>query len=192
MAYSLWNTRWVAPYIYLSVGSTMVYNHGFFHAVGYCMVYTMEYHCNCHYVMAAPWDYHGNCHYVPWRAEWSWGCPMGSPIHTLPMVHDTCHGATMDTPPGVPMERSMGPSMRWPLNATMSIPWHTPWTVPFHGICHGTRTMGSTMVNTMALSVKRPVGDRGMYKVLWKHLFLRGHPWTKFPRWHRRTPWNKP
>ena len=67
------------------------------------------------------------------------------------MVHDTCHGATMDTPPGVSMEQSMEPSLECPMNVTMNIyygiphgrfrftecamvhvPWGRPWEMSWH------------------------------------------------------------
>ena len=46
------------------------------------------------------------------------GCPIGSPneYHILSTIHESCHGATMHTPPGVAMEPPVG----CPMNATMA------------------------------------------------------------------------
>lgn len=92
---------------------------------------------------------------------------MCSPIaYPTRVVHETCHGATIETPPVHGTVHGV---------SYKNIPWHTHGRFRFMecAVVHVTCTMGPTIGNAVAVSVKLVVSDHG--SVLWAI----GHiPWN--------------
>lgn len=101
--------------------------------------------------------------HFPWCVGWSWCFPCTRPWNILSVIHDTCHGETMEALLGVFIEQPMKPriAIRVSYEYTMAYPrggfvsrnvlWHM-WHGPYLGNYHD------------GFLMERAMGDYGIYQ----------------------------